>query len=208
MSSWRSTPTILALHKRDYLVIEKLLFAWWPMRKLFSYHLHMTSRILNYMIPVLFVRLARAVAEPIRFQWALAENLRMLVLNYILPNGFSLRWILLCRVSGLLITAVQEIRYRKQYLALENCIGRYLNGGPISKGVLSPSIMELSLVSKSHGAGPTCPGLFQNKSLGAGPNCSTQGSESGPFSSTCLDSSGADLMHWEPSLVQKENCTR
>eukprot|EP00798_Chlamydomonas_sp_ICE-L_P006890 gene6890-30865_t len=114
-----SMPAILALHKRDYLLIEKLVFTWCPMRKLFSYHLHVTSPTINYMMPVLFVRLARAVAEPIRFQWALAENLGMLVLNYILPNGLSLSWILFCHVFGLHITAVQEIRYRKQYLALE-----------------------------------------------------------------------------------------
>eukprot|EP00798_Chlamydomonas_sp_ICE-L_P001422 gene1422-32793_t len=115
-----SMPIILALHRRDSSAIEKLLLAWSPMRKLFSYHIHITCPTHVYMRPLIMltVRIAHAVAEPIRLHWTLAENLSILVLNYFLPTGVSLHWILLCHALGLLITAVQEIRYRKQYLAL------------------------------------------------------------------------------------------
>eukprot|EP00798_Chlamydomonas_sp_ICE-L_P019510 gene19510-26181_t len=112
-------PTIRALYKKDYSAAEKLFLAWSLMRKLFSYHLQMTSRPPYFVKLMLCMRLIDAAVLPIRFHWALAENLGMLVLNCFLPTGLSLLWILLCHVLGLLINVVQEVRYRKQYLALE-----------------------------------------------------------------------------------------
>eukprot|EP00798_Chlamydomonas_sp_ICE-L_P006158 gene6157-2770_t len=112
-------PAIWALNRRDYLAVEKLFLARLLMRKLFSYHLHMSSRPPNLVILLLYVRLPESLSQPIRFQWALGENLGMLVLNCIIPTGVSLYWILLSHVLGLLITVGLEIHYRKQYLALE-----------------------------------------------------------------------------------------
>eukprot|EP00798_Chlamydomonas_sp_ICE-L_P008557 gene8557-33990_t len=115
-----SIPTIRALYKRDYLFAEKLLFAYSFMRKAFSFHI-----ITNVPFAVnftLFVRLGRAVAEPIRFQWALAENLSMMVLNCLFYFGVSFHWALLCHVLGLLTTVVLEMQHRKQFLALEKSL--------------------------------------------------------------------------------------
>eukprot|EP00798_Chlamydomonas_sp_ICE-L_P020718 gene20718-27530_t len=112
-------PTIRGLYKRDYLAVEKLLLARSLMRKLFAYHLHMSSRPPNLVVLLHFVRLAEAATQPVRFQWALAENLGMLVLDCIIPIGVSLHWILLSHVLGLLITVKHEIRFRKQNLALK-----------------------------------------------------------------------------------------
>eukprot|EP00798_Chlamydomonas_sp_ICE-L_P015013 gene15013-21082_t len=113
-------PAIRAVSRQsNYLAVEKLLLAWSLVRRLFCFHCHMTNRPLNLMALMLLVRLAQGAAQPIRFQWALAENLGMLVLNCILPNQISFHWILLFHVLGLLVTVVQEIRYTKQYLALE-----------------------------------------------------------------------------------------
>eukprot|EP00798_Chlamydomonas_sp_ICE-L_P032132 gene32132-16655_t len=114
-----TVPAVLAVVKSDYLAIEKLLLAWSLMRRLFAYHCHMAARSPIFMIIMLAVRLAQGAAQPIRFQWALVENLSMLVLNCILPCEICLHWIILFHVLGLLLTVVQENRYRKQYLALE-----------------------------------------------------------------------------------------
>eukprot|EP00798_Chlamydomonas_sp_ICE-L_P019278 gene19278-25917_t len=114
-----TVPTIRAVFKSDYLAIEKLLLAWSFMRRLFAFHSHMTCVPPNLLILMLIVRLAQAAAQPIRFHWALAENLGILVSNCFLPSGIFMRWIFLFHVLGLLITVVQEIRFRKQYLALE-----------------------------------------------------------------------------------------
>eukprot|EP00798_Chlamydomonas_sp_ICE-L_P006339 gene6339-2964_t len=114
-----SIPTTWALYKRDYLGVEKLLLAWSFVRKAFFHHIWVAIHPPNIVMFVFFNRLTRAAAEPIRFLRALAENLSMLVLNCILPYGISLHWLLLCHVLGLLVTVVVDIRYRKQYLALE-----------------------------------------------------------------------------------------
>eukprot|EP00798_Chlamydomonas_sp_ICE-L_P019273 gene19273-25913_t len=114
-----TVPTIRAVFKSDYLAIEKLLLAWSLMRRLFVFHSLMTSVTPNYLILMLIMRLAQAAAQPIRFHWALAENLGILVSNCFLPSGISMRWIFLFHVLGLLITVVQQIRFQKQYLALE-----------------------------------------------------------------------------------------
>eukprot|EP00798_Chlamydomonas_sp_ICE-L_P032133 gene32133-16656_t len=119
LSGLFTVPAVLAVVKSDYLAIEKLLLAWSLMRRLFAYHCHMAARPPNFMIIMLAVRLAQGAAQPIRFQWALVENLSMLVLNCILPCGICLHWIILFHVLGLLLTVIQENRYRKQYLALE-----------------------------------------------------------------------------------------
>eukprot|EP00798_Chlamydomonas_sp_ICE-L_P019132 gene19132-25739_t len=119
LASLFTIPTIWGLYKRDYFAVEKLLLARSLLRKIFTYHLHVSSHPPNLVMPLIFVRLPESLSQPVCFQWALAENLGMLVLNCIVPIGVSLYWILPCHILGLLITVGQEIHYRKQYLALE-----------------------------------------------------------------------------------------
>eukprot|EP00798_Chlamydomonas_sp_ICE-L_P029805 gene29805-7441_t len=114
-----TVPTFWAFYTRDYLVAEKLLFAWALWRKAFFHHIHCHGCIPFVAIQLLICRAVRAVAEPLRFRWSITENLVLLALNCILPDGLPLHWILLSHILGLLVSVAVEIRDRQMFMSLE-----------------------------------------------------------------------------------------
>eukprot|EP00798_Chlamydomonas_sp_ICE-L_P007363 gene7363-487_t len=114
-----TVPIARLVYKRDYLAAEKLIIAWSLWRKVLFYHLHLadSTSIVGTVMHVL--RPLRAVLEPIRFQWTVADLLGTLVLDCIVRNGNTVYWILFWHVLSLTTAVVVEIRHRKLFLALE-----------------------------------------------------------------------------------------
>eukprot|EP00798_Chlamydomonas_sp_ICE-L_P000503 gene503-1910_t len=113
-----TVPTFWTFYSRDYLVAEKLLFAWTLWRKAFFYHIHCHGFMPFQRITFLILRPVRAVVEPLRFRWPIAENLVILVLDCILPDRWPLHWILLSHILGLLTSAAVDIRDRQMFMSL------------------------------------------------------------------------------------------
>eukprot|EP00798_Chlamydomonas_sp_ICE-L_P032158 gene32158-16691_t len=114
-----TVPTYWTFYKGNYSVAEKLLFAWALWRKVFFHHIHCHGCVSFVTKQLLTIRPVRAVAEPLRFRWSVAENLFTLILNCILPDGWTLHWILLSHVLGLLVSVAIEMRARRMFMSLE-----------------------------------------------------------------------------------------